>query len=69
MSNYNLTQVTADLAVARGEAARRLAALREAEQDVRDARDDFERARKVVNRHSTRLSRLIIALDTRAKPV
>ena len=54
-----LTIVLADLASARAEAAHRLSAMRDAEHAAREARDAFERARRVVQRHSKRHNRLI----------
>jgi hypothetical protein len=57
-SSYNLIQVTEDLAIARAQAAHQLAILREAEQSVKDTRESFERARRVVARHEMRLRRL-----------
>jgi hypothetical protein len=59
MSNYNLIQVEDDLIAAKAQAARRLATLREAEQAVKDARDDFEKARRVVARHTARHRRIV----------
>ena len=59
VSSYNLTQVEEDLAIAKAQAARRLDALREAEQNVKDAREDFERARRIVARHAMRHRRLV----------
>jgi hypothetical protein len=59
MANYTLVQIADDLAAAKAQAARRLADLREAEQAVRDARESFEKARRVVNRHTMRHRRLV----------
>jgi len=48
---------TSDLVAAREQAARKLAALREAEQAMRDAREDFDKARRVVARFKARHTR------------
>jgi hypothetical protein len=58
-SSYTLTQIEEDLAIARAQAARHLDILRSAEQAVKDARDDFEKARRVVARHTARHRRLV----------
>ena len=48
-----------DLVAAREEASRRLSLLREAEQIVRDRRDDFELAKNVVRRFKKRNDRAV----------
>ena len=58
MANYTLVQIEEDLAIAKAQASRHLDILRSAEQAVRDAREDFEKARRIVNRHTARHRRL-----------
>lgn len=54
-----------DLESAKEDAARHLSHLRETQQAVRDARADFERARRTVKRHEKRRIRLIHKGETK----